>query len=109
MTDNESKEMKQIEEIYWLKKLELDNKMADLEAEKRSFNRYLDQLAEKIPMIQRLFSNEESIDPRVAYRLINDTREEGQYLVRKALHKIEDELAENQQNYHSAKSNHKNF
>ncbi|MDY4306995.1 hypothetical protein SNF32_05245 [Enterococcus mundtii] len=40
--------------------------------------------------------------------MINDASEEGQYLVRKALHRIEDELAENQQNYQSAKLNHKN-
>ncbi|MDB7087561.1 MULTISPECIES: hypothetical protein [Enterococcus] len=108
MANNESKEMKKIEEDYWHKKDELENKIADLEAEKRSFARYLDQLGEKIPLTQRIFSDGGNIDPRIAYRLINDASEEGQYLVRKALHRIEDELAENQQNYQSAKLNHKN-
>lgn len=41
--------MKKIEEDYWHKKDELENKIADHEAEKRSFTRYLDQLGEKNP------------------------------------------------------------
>lgn len=58
--------MKKIEEDYWRKKDELENKIADLEAEKRSFTRYLDQLGEKIPLTQRIFSDGGTIDPRIA-------------------------------------------
>lgn len=93
------KKMLDSEEAYQGNQRELEENLEIIAEEKRHFFRYLDNAAEQLRIISHRQTYEEALDLTSGFRIIEQTQEEAEHIVKKAHVSLEDKLEENQSNY----------
>lgn len=94
-----SRKIEETERTYRKNRVTLENHLEQLSNERRNFQRYLENISERIDTTLKHYEAVHPEDKRVAYRLLQQASEESSHRTRMAQRKLEERLDENQAVY----------